>query len=141
MMIDGGEGAPKNTTEGVRLVTLSAEQGYPEAQCTLANCYERGEGVEPSLDKCLYWNKRNANAMANYGWNLMSAAASKYQDNVELVGHSAIPETMYWLRKSVAAGYMDDKIRVDQMEKAIGSKCANCRKVDVELQHGRRGTS
>jgi TPR repeat protein len=103
MIIDGGEGAPKNTTEGVRLVTLSAEQGYPEAQCTLANCYERGEGVEPSLDKCLYWNKRNANAMANYGWNLMSAAASKYQDNVELVGHSAIPETMYWLRKSVAA--------------------------------------
>jgi TPR repeat protein len=140
IMVDRGEGVSKNTTEGARLLTLSAEQGYPEAQCVLANCYERGDGLEPSLDKCLYWNKKsadqgNATAMANYGLNLMSAAASKYQDNVEVVGHSPIPETMYWLRKSVAAGNMDDKIRVDQMENLIGRKCANCRKEAVELHH------
>jgi TPR repeat protein len=140
IMIDRGEGVPKNTTEGARLLTLSADQGYPEAQCALATCYKYGEGLEPSLDKCLYWNKKsadqgNATAMANYGWQLMSAAAAKYQDNVEVVGHSPIPETMYWVRKSVAAGYMDAKIRVDKMEKLIGRKCANCRKVAVELQH------
>jgi TPR repeat protein len=139
IMIDRGEGVPKNTTEGARLLTLSAEQGYPSAQCALANCYERGEGLEPSLDKSLYWNKKsadqgNATAMANYGRNLMYAAAGKYQD-VEVVGHSPIPEAMYWVRKSVAAGYMDANIRVDQMEKAIGSNCANCRKEAVELQH------
>jgi TPR repeat protein len=140
IMIDRGEGVPKNTTEGARLLTLSAEQGYPPAQCVLAQCYEKGVGVEPSLDKSLHWNKKsadqgNATAMNNYGWNLLDAAAAKYQGNVEVVGHSPIPEIMYWVRKSVAAGYMDDKIRVDEMEKLIGCKCANCRKVDVELQH------
>jgi TPR repeat protein len=141
LMVDIGEaGVPKNTTEGARLLTLSAEQGYPQAQCALALCYEKGDGVEPSLDKSLYWNKKsadqgNATAMANYGRNLLSAAGAKYQNNVEVVGHSPIPETMYWARKSVAAGYMDAKSLVDAMEKANGSQCANCRKVAVELQH------
>jgi TPR repeat protein len=140
MMIDRGEGVPKNTTEGARFLTLSAEQGYPDAQCALAHCYEHGVGLEPSLDKSLFWNKKsvdqgNAIAMANYGRNLISAAAAKYQDNVEVVGHSPIPETMYWARKSVAAGFMDAKIILDKIEKVIGSKCANCQKVAVELQH------
>jgi TPR repeat protein len=140
LLVDSGEGVPKNTTEGARLLTLSADQGYPEAQGMLAQCYEKGEGVEPSLDKSLYWNKKsadqgNAIAMVNYGRNLWTAAGSKYQNNVEVVGHSPIPETMYWLRKSVAAGCMDAKSLVDRMEKAIGHQCANCRKVAVELQH------
>jgi TPR repeat protein len=140
LMADRGEGVPKNTTESARLLTLAAEQGYPEAQCVLAHCYERGEGVERSLDKSLFWNKKsvdqgNAIAMANYGRNLISAAGAKYQDNVEVVGHSPIPETMYWARKSVAAGFMDAKIILDKIEKVIGSKCANCQKVAVELQH------
>jgi TPR repeat protein len=140
LMVDRGEGVPENKTEGARLFTLSAEQGYPPAQCALAQCYEKGEGVEPSLDKSLYWNKKsadqgNAIAMANYGRNLLSAAGAKYQNNVEVVGHSPIPETLYWARKSVAAGFMDAKSLVDVMEKRIGSKCANCQKVVVELQH------
>jgi TPR repeat protein len=141
IMVGIGEaGVPKNTTEGARLLTLSAEQGFPQAQCALAQCYEKGEGVEPSLDKSLYWNKKSADqgngiAMATYGRNLLDAAAAKHQDNVEVVGHSPIPEIMYWARKSVAAGYMDAKIMVDAMEKAIGRKCANCRKEAVELQH------
>jgi TPR repeat protein len=141
LMVDRGEGVPKNTTEGERLLTLSADQGHPEAQCALAQCYEHGVGLEPSLDKSLYWNKKaadqgNATAMANYGWNLMSAAVAKYQGSVEVVGHSPIPETMYWVRKSVAAGYMgDNNIKVVQMEQLIGRKCANCQKVAVELQH------
>jgi TPR repeat protein len=138
ILIDRGEGVPKNTTEGARLLTLSAEQGYPLAQCLLAQCYENGDGLEPSLDKSLYWNKKsadqgNATAMANYGWNLLDAAAAKYEDSVE-VGHNPIPETMYWVRKSVAAGYMGSKIKVDMMEKAIGSGCANCWKETMELQ-------
>jgi TPR repeat protein len=136
------EGAPKNTTGGVRLVNLSAEQGYPEAQCVLAQCYEQGEGLEPSLDKSLYWNitsadQGNAIAMANYGRNLVTACVVKYQDDadVDVVGRSPVPETMYWLRKSVALGCMDAKSLLDRMENLIGSKCANCQKVAVELHH------
>jgi TPR repeat protein len=140
LMVDRGEGVPKNTIEGVRFLTLSAEQGYPPAQCNLAQCYRHGEGLEPSLDKSLFWSKKsadqgNAIAMVSYGRNLLAAAAAKYQGSMEVVGHSPIPESLYWARKSVAAGCMDAKIRVDQMEKAIGAGCANCRKVAVELQH------
>jgi hypothetical protein len=140
-ILTAGEGVPKNTTEGARLLTLSAEQGYPSAQSALANCYMMGDGLEPSLDKSLlYWSRKaadqgNATAMANYGANLMSAAAAKYQENVEVVGHSPIPETLYWARKSVAAGCLDAKRLVDEMEKLIGSKCANCRKEAVELHY------
>jgi TPR repeat protein len=140
ILIDRGEGVPKNTTEGARLLTLSAEQGVPQAQCLLAHCYEKGEGVEPSLDKSLYWNKKSADqgdaiAMANYGRNLLFVAIAKYQGDVEVVGHSPIPEILYWARKSLAAGFMDVKSLVDQLEKLIGHMCANCRKVAVELQH------
>jgi TPR repeat protein len=139
-MLTNGECVPKNTTKGAHLLTLAAEQGVHEAQCALAYCYENGEGLAPSLDKSLHWNKKaadqgNATAMANYGANLLNAAAVKYQGSVEVVGHSPIPETLYWARKSVAAGYIDAKSLVDQLETAIGGECANCHKVGVELQH------
>jgi TPR repeat protein len=135
-----GKGLPKNTTEGARLLTLSAEQGYPEAQCALAQCYEQGEGVEPSLDKSLFWNKKsadqgNAIAMGNYGRNLLSASAAKYQDDADVVGRSPVPETKYWLRKSVAAGCLDAKSHLDRIENLIGRKCANCQEVAVELEY------
>jgi TPR repeat protein len=139
LLLDRGEGVPKNTTEGERLLTLSAEQGYPDAQCVLAKCYEHGEGLEQSLDKSLYWNKKAADqgyaiAMLNYGWNLMFAADAKYQGNRDVVGHSPVPETLYWARKSVAAGCTDAKSLVDHLEKVIGGAgCANCRKVDAGL--------
>jgi hypothetical protein len=131
-MLNRGDGIPKNMTEGARLLTLAAEQGVDEAQCALAYCYENGEGLEPSLDKSLYWNKKaagqgNATAMANYGGNLLCAAAAEYQGSVEVVGHSPVPEVLYWARKSVAAGYMEAKSLVDQLETAIGNDCSNCK--------------
>jgi TPR repeat protein len=77
-----------------------------------------GDGLEPSLDQSLYWNQKaadqgNATAMVNYGRNLLTAAPAKYQDNVEVVGYSPIPEAIYWVRKSVACGMhgCQDQIR------------------------------
>jgi TPR repeat protein len=138
-MLNNGEGVPRNRTEGARLLTLAAEQGVDAAQCALAYCYENGEGLEPSLEKSLYWNKKaadqgNVTAMANYGGNLLYAAAAKYQGSVEVVGHSPVPEALYWARKSVAAGNMDAQSLVDQLETAIGNVCANCQKRPVKLQ-------
>ena len=138
-MLNRGDGVPKNMTEGARLLSLGAEQGVDEAQCALAYCYENGEGLEPSLDKSLYWNKKaadqgNATAMANYGGNLLFIAAAKYQGSVEVVGHSPVPEALYWARKSVAAGNTDAKSLVLQLETAIGKVCTNCQKRTVELQ-------
>jgi TPR repeat protein len=90
LLVDSGEGVPKNTTEGARLLILSAEQGFPEAQFALANCYKMGRGLESSLDKSLYWNKKSAvqgyaKAMANYGSDLLSVAVAKYKDNTGVV--------------------------------------------------------
>ena len=33
----------------------SAQQGYAKAQYTLGLCYDKGEGVEISKEKALYW--------------------------------------------------------------------------------------
>jgi TPR repeat protein len=142
-MLNRGEGIPQNLTEGARLLSLAAEQGVDTAQCALAYCYENGEGLEQSLDKSLYWNKKaadqgNAIAMANYGGNLLHAAAVYHQGSnvecVEVVGHNPVPEALYWARKSLAAGYMEVKSLVDHLETAIGNSCANCQKPTVELQ-------
>lgn len=138
-MISRGNGVPVNITEGARLISLAAEQGLDTAQGALAYCYETGEGVEPSLDKSLYWNKKsadqgNATSMGNYGGNLLYVAAAKYQGSVEVVGHSPVPEALYWARKAVAAGNTDASSLVLQLETAIGNVCANCQKETVELQ-------
>ena len=48
--------AAPNMREAVRLYTLSANQEYDLAQFNLANCYEKGIGVEqPDLDKAKKW--------------------------------------------------------------------------------------
>jgi TPR repeat protein len=140
ILIDRGEGVPMDTIKGARLLTLAAEQDEPAAQCLLANCYEQGRGVELSLDKAIYWNKKSADqgnvtAMYNYGVNLLDAAAAKYQGSQEVVGHSPIPETLYWVRKSIAAGLMEAKPLLEKLEKDMRARCANCKKVTLELQN------
>jgi hypothetical protein len=50
-----------------------------------------------------------------------------------VVGHSTVPESLYWARKSLAAGCTDAKSQVDKLETRIGVRCANCQKVDAGL--------
>ena len=45
----------KNEAEGVRLITKSAEAGYPYAQEYLSYLYEKGIGVEQNLEKSKEW--------------------------------------------------------------------------------------
>jgi TPR repeat protein len=122
----------RNFKEAVRLYTLGAEQGFDKAQCSLAFCYEHGEGVDaPSLDQSLHWNKKaaeggNATAMANYAGNLLGTAAMRYMGRVDLAGKSVVPEVLYWSRKAVAAGYADAESLMAQMEASISNVCASC---------------
>ena len=37
-----------------------AEQGDAEAQCSLAQCYARGRGVETDIDVAFYWYAKAA---------------------------------------------------------------------------------
>jgi TPR repeat protein len=119
--------------EAARLFSLAAEQGINEAQCGLAYCYEHGEGIEQSLEKSLYWNKQaaaqgNATAMANYAGNLLAAAAIQHNGNIEIPGHSPIPESLCWARKSVNAGNADAVMLVSQLETALKNVCVQCKK-------------
>lgn len=121
----------KKFKEACRWYSLAAEQGLDMAQCSLAFCYENGDGVERSLEKSLYWNKKaaeqgNTTAMANYGGNLLTRAAMKSGGRVDLVGKSAVPEALYWARKSMSLGYDDARSLVSQIEAAVLNTCANC---------------
>lgn len=117
--------------EAARLFTLSAEQGNHYAQCDLAFCYEHGEGVERSLEKSLYWNKKaarqgNATAMMNYGANLFQSAQLKYGDG-GIVGHSVVPEALHWARKAALLGDSDAVAMVTQLEAFADKECGSCK--------------
>lgn len=122
--------------EAARLFALGAEQGDDASQCSLAYCYEHGEGVpEASLEKSLYWNKKsadggNATAMGNYASNLLHMAARECQGRVDVVGKSPVPEALYWARKAILAGNMDARSLVAQLEKLASEICGNCEQVD-----------
>ena len=59
----------ENYEEAVRCYTIAAEMGNTDAQCDLAVCYEKGEGVEKDLEKAVYWYSQAANQGDNYGWH------------------------------------------------------------------------
>ena len=153
-------------TDAFRFFELGAKQGHPESQCCLAYCYERGEGVQPSLQKSMFWNKQashngNQVAMANYAVNLMHMHMKEMQNagKVDLVGKSFIPEALYWARKSKAAGHEKAETLIRQIVTDVSRVCAYCKSIlplseplkcsqckaayycgrDCQLQHWKRG--
>jgi hypothetical protein len=151
-------------TDAFRFFELGAKQGQPQAQCSLAYCYECGEGVQASLQKSIFWNKQAADnenqvAMANYAGNLLQITAMQNAGKVDLVGKSVVPEVLYWARKSMAVGYEEAETLISQIETGMSTLCANCdiilppsgpRKCsqckgacycgrDCQLQHWKRG--
>jgi len=151
-------------TDAFRLFELGANQGQNESQCSLAYCYEHGVGVQPSLQKSIFWNKQAANngnqlAMANYAANILQITAMQNAGKVDLVGKSVIPEALYWARKSKAAGHQEAGTLISQIETGASRACTNCKRIlpsseprkcsqckaahycgrDCQLQHWKRG--
>ena len=50
----------RNYEQAVYWLSKSAEQGDAVAQCELANCYEKGYGVEKDMAKHIYWLRLSA---------------------------------------------------------------------------------
>ena len=49
-----------NFSEAVRLLTLAAHDGYPQAMFTLGNMYYWGTGIACDVDKAIFWLQRAA---------------------------------------------------------------------------------
>ena len=46
--------------------TKSAEQGFADAQCNLASCYQKGEGVSQDIEEAVKWWKKAAEQRYGY---------------------------------------------------------------------------
>ncbi len=121
----------QNYSEAIHWFSLAAEQGLDTAQYSLAFCYQHGNGVESSLEKSIYWNKKAADqghtsGMVNYAATIMAHSANNNGGRFDLVGKSVVPEALYWVRKAVSLGFVDDNNMVAQVETAVFSCCTNC---------------
>ncbi len=70
---NGSHGLNKDLPMAFSYFMKAAEQGYPEAQCNVAWCYEVGDGVEEDLSQAYEWYLKSAQnncSMAQYslGW-------------------------------------------------------------------------
>ena len=66
-----GNGLQKDVTEGLKWITISADQGYEEAQKCLYRFYSGQEGHEPNYSEAIKWGlllKDNQNVDADF-WN------------------------------------------------------------------------
>jgi TPR repeat protein len=121
-------------SDAFRYFELSANQAYDESQSFLADCYERGVGVQPSNQKSMFWNKEAANngnmvGMANYAVNLMQITKMQNSGEGDLVGKSIIPEVLYWARKSKAAGFEEAETLIRLIETHVSRVCAHCKSI------------
>ena len=53
-----GEGVPRDPDKAVQYITAAANGGHPEAARELAFMYAFGNGVEPSQEEWVRWNKK-----------------------------------------------------------------------------------
>ena len=132
ILYSGHGNVPKNLPKAAHLLQQAADQGLHYAQCSLAICYEHGEGVPKSLDKAIFWYRKaaqqgNSTAMYNVAGNLLMSASMQNGGHADLVGHSTVPEALYWIRKAAACGDTDAQGMVAQMEAGM-EICSNCKK-------------
>ena len=134
-----GNGVAKDVPEGVRLLRLAAEQGFGMAQLELAQCYNKGVGVEPSLETAIAWLLKAAKQKCSSVTDAPSLAGVTTsgvhftiiaQWNLgkfllDLYGYRAKPAALYWFRKAAPALTHFESMLID-FERKIDLHCANC---------------
>lgn len=55
-----GNGVPEDKAKAFECWKQAAEQGFPNAQYYLANCYQRGEGVPINKKEAVQWFRKAA---------------------------------------------------------------------------------
>jgi TPR repeat protein len=93
--------AGERTEEGQMWMTLSAAQGYCPAQGAMGAMHHfEGGGVQRSYPKSIYWSRKAAlngwvNSQVLLAITLLNAKQELY-GYPDFVGHSALPESLYW---------------------------------------------
>ena len=127
----------RNAVEAVRLLRLSAEQGYTLAQTRLADCYFEGIGVEHSLKLAVKWGLKasvQTDCRPNAQFNLFFALTRLRVHDGYLP-----PAALYWIRKAAAQGHDEALTFLPPYERKIDRlPCAHCEGKSVVGKKTRR---
>ena len=61
-LLKEGRGGPKEPAKAFEWIRMAAESGHVQAQCDLAELYEKGLGTKRDLHQAVVWYTRAANA-------------------------------------------------------------------------------
>ena len=131
----GYDSIPADTARSLRLLRLSASQGYAPAQNYLGFLYSRGELLTANRDSALYWIRRaadggDAKAAHNLAYMILNGdrLTGEQDDTLALVyleraTEAGLPQSMTMLARIYEEGRLveADTLRaVDLYERAIG---------------------
>jgi TPR repeat protein len=125
----------RNDVEAIRWFTLAAEQGHVQSQAMLASIFGNDPkgGLTQSYVRAKYWSgkaarQNDAPSQYNYAVFLLALANQFFEQESNVVGHSAIPKALFWLQKAKANGDKESDEQISWIDDAIKGKCSCCRK-------------
>ena len=96
-----GDGVPKNTKEGIRLLTEAANDGYVDSQKFLGGCYAFGEyGLKANTTEARKWFLKACEAGDTESMLMMAMAYEIGEIGVQ----KNINEAKKWYRKAADLG-------------------------------------
>ena len=134
-IINGNSGrssVPRDLKRAFALLQKASDQGLHYAQCDMAYAYENGLGVQPSLERSIYFNRLaamqgNETAQANLAGNYLHAASMADGGRAD----RAMPIALFWARKAVEGGNQDAASLVSQIEVVATKSCSYCKARDT----------
>lgn len=136
-LLEGEHGAEKDTERAARLLRAAADQGHPDSENDLGNCYCDGDGVPRDLKEALVWYERaaiqgNTNGMSNAGRTLLNITGEAL-GSTKITGKCPIPRSVRWARLAAAKGDSQCAVMASRFEGMFSTECANCGKPQREL--------
>ena len=114
LCLENGDGVwRKDKKKSFELVTKSAEQGYAEAQASLAHQYSLGHGTERNLEKSIFWARKaalqgHAAAQHSLGYAYEFGEGAERNEG----------EALKWYRRAAAQGHGDAREKVEELARA-----------------------
>lgn len=125
---------PKHTEEKpaeLEMYIKEAEQGDAYFQILTAQCYEKGDGVEKSDEKALYWYKKAAeqgydDAQCKLGDAYSTGKGTERNEK----------EAIKWYEKAAGQGNREAKIALEKIKNNNNQKISYCRNCGAKLEAG-----
>ena len=122
--------------EAVRLITISAADGFVDSQYELARWHREGmRGLEKSFERGRYWSKKasgqnDPEAFHQLAYMVMDLAESWYNGKPGFLDHDVRSEGIYLLRKAIALGHPTPTAvheEIQAVQTYEDGQCSNCR--------------